>query len=212
MPHGTSQTRFNFQWDPERFTDPAASLAAIRAHQLRVCVWEYPYVSIHDKLFQQLAQRGYLLKTPEGDPYVFVWDTSPGPSPFGNVLTPLPGKRHRRLHATPKPMRGGATRTGALFADGVDVIMSDYGEQVPDDAVAYNGDRGRRLHNVYPLLYNQCVFEATQEIPAEGFGRRWSGAAPDGPAASAIRWAGAASRKATGKGLPRRCAADCRGA
>ena len=54
-----------------------------------------------------------------------------------------------------------------LFDDGVDVIKSDFGEQVPDDAVAANGDCGRRLHNVYPLLYNRCVFEAT-----ERFGRK----------------------------------------
>ena len=29
-----------------------------------------------------------------------------------------------------------------LFDDGVDVIKSDFGEQVPDDAVAHNGDSG----------------------------------------------------------------------
>ena len=47
------------------------------------------------------------------------------------------------------------------------MIKSDFGEQVPDDAVAFNGDRGRRLHNVYPLLYNQCVFEATAKFQRE---------------------------------------------
>jgi len=44
------------------------------------------------------------------------------------------------------------------------VIKSDFGEQVPADAVAFNGDRGRRLHNVYPLLYNRCVWEATRKF------------------------------------------------
>ena len=48
-----------------------------------------------------------------------------------------------------------------LFDAGVDVIKSDFGEAVPDDAIAANGDDGRRLHNVYPLLYNRCVYEAT---------------------------------------------------
>jgi alpha-D-xyloside xylohydrolase len=47
------------------------------------------------------------------------------------------------------------------------VIKSDFGEHVPDDAVAYNGDWGRRLHNVYPLLYNHCVFEATRKYQRE---------------------------------------------
>ena len=81
----------------------------------------------------------------------------------------------------------------ALFDDGVDVIKSDFGEHVPDDAVAYNGDRGRRLHNVYPLLYNRCVYEATAQVPADRRRRRrWSGAAPAGPGSQRypIGWGG----------------------
>jgi alpha-D-xyloside xylohydrolase len=157
------ETRFNFQWDPERFPDPKASLAAIRAHNLKVCVWEYPYVSIHDKLFQQLAQRGYLLKTAEGDPYVFRWDTSVGTSPFGPLLTVLPESGLLDF-TNPEAYAWWRDAHRGLFADGVDVVESDFGEQVPDDAVAYNGDLGRRLHNVYPVLYNQCVFDATRKF------------------------------------------------
>ena len=63
---------------PDRFPDPCAALAAIKAHHLRICVWEYPYVSVHSPLFEELASRGYLLTTTDGDPYVFGWDTAPG--------------------------------------------------------------------------------------------------------------------------------------
>ena len=75
------ETRFDFSWDPERFADPRATLAAIHAQQLKVCVWEYPYVSVNDPLFRELAERGYLLKDGAGDPYVLHWDTRPGTSP-----------------------------------------------------------------------------------------------------------------------------------
>jgi len=84
------ETRFDFEWDPERFSDPRASIAAIKKHAFKVCVWEYPYVSVNSPLFQELAARHYLLMTDHGDPYVFGWDTSPNTSPFGSVLTPLP--------------------------------------------------------------------------------------------------------------------------
>jgi alpha-D-xyloside xylohydrolase len=184
-----TQTRFNFQWDPERFTDAASVLADIHAYHLKVCVWEYPYVSIHDKLFQQLAQRGYLLKTPDGDPYVIVWDTAP--------WTSLPGPR------TPPPESGIVDFTHPdayawwrdahqrLFADGVDVMLTDYGEQVPDDAVASNGDRGRRLHNVYPLLYNKCVFEATRKfLPKDALPMVWSRAGWAGSQRYPVGWGG----------------------
>jgi len=155
-------TAFDFTWDPARYSDPAAALAAIKQHNLRVCVWEYPYVSVHSPLFVELASRNYLLTTSDGDPYVFGWNTAPELSPFGDSEAPLadsgivdfthPGAYvyWRDAHAP-------------LFADGVDVMKSDFGEHVPDDAVAFNGDTGRRLHNVYALLYNQCVRDATEK-------------------------------------------------
>ena len=185
------ETRFDFEWDEERFSDPRATLDAIHALDLKVCVWEYPYVSIHSQLFQQLAQRGYLLKTIDGDPYVFGWDVAPGTSPFGDVLTPLPESgivdfTHPEAYAWWRDAHR------ALFADGVDVIKSDFGEQVPDDAVAYNGDWGRRLHNVYPLLYNRCVFEATRKYRRAEAGPPmvWSRAGWAGSQRYPIGWGG----------------------
>ena len=159
------ETRVDFEWDPDRFPNPRAALAAIKAHHLRICVWEYPYVSVHSPLFADLASRGYLLTTKDGDPYVFGWDTAPGTSPFGKVLTPLPESGIVDF-THPGAYVWWRDAHAALFADGVDVIKSDFGEQVPDDAVAFNGDSGRRLHNVYPLLYNQVRVRGDGEIPA----------------------------------------------
>ncbi len=92
------------------------------------------------------------------------------------------------------------------------MIKSDFGEQVPDDAVAFNGDSGRRLHNVYPLLYNRCVYEATErfERKEDAPPMVWSRAAWAGSQRYADA-AGAAIRRATGKVSPHRSAAACHG-
>jgi len=185
------ETRFNFEWDPERFPDARAALSKIKAHNLKVCVWEYPYVSVHAPLFQELAARRYLLTTDQGDPYVFGWDTQPGSSPFGNVLTPLPESGLLDF-TNPAAFAWWRDSHRALFEDGVDVIKSDFGEHVPDDAVAFNGDYGRRLHNVYPLLYNRCVFEATARFQPKDASPPiiWSRAAWAGSQRYPIGWGG----------------------
>jgi alpha-D-xyloside xylohydrolase len=175
-----TDTRFDFEWDPQRFPDPKAALAKIKAHGLRVCAWEYPYVSIHSPLFQELASRRYLLTTDQGDPYVFAWDTTAASSPFGTLLTPLPESGILDF-TNPAAYAWWRDAHRPLFEAGVDAIQSDFGEQVPDDAVAFNGDYGRRLHNAYPLLYNRCVYEATARYRQDGtppmvWGRAgWSG-------------------------------------
>jgi alpha-D-xyloside xylohydrolase len=43
---------------------------------------------------------------------------------------------------------------------GVDGFKTDFGEQVPEDAVFADGSTGGELHNVYPRLYNQATAEA----------------------------------------------------
>ncbi|HEX6136988.1 MAG TPA: TIM-barrel domain-containing protein [Casimicrobiaceae bacterium] len=184
-------TQFDFTWDAERYEDPAGALAKIKAHHLRVCVWEYPYVSVDSPLFQELASQQYLLTTQQGDPYVFSWDAAPGTSALGGLQTALPESGIVDF-TNPDAFAWWRDAHGPLFEDGVDVVESDFGEQVPDDAVAFNGDSGARLHNVYPLLYNRCVFEATARFqsPHDGPPIVWSRAAWAGSQRYPLGWGG----------------------
>src|SRR5579864_1356247 len=168
------ETRFGFEWDPDRYPDPAGFIRDLKALGFRLCLWEYPYVSVRSPLFAELAARGFLLRTAGDAPYVYEWD----PAPFGTLLTPLPPSgivdfTHPGAYAWYRDAHR------PLFAAGVDVMKTDFGEQIPEDACAYNGDRGARLHNVYPLLFNRCVYEATQRYAAAGavvWGRSgWTG-------------------------------------
>ncbi len=90
-------------------------------------------------------------------------------------------------------------------------MQSDFGEQVPDDAVAFNGDWGRRLHNVYPLLYNKCVFEATKKFLPEGsVPMVWSRAGWAGSQRYPVGWGGTAAKR-LGRTRRSACAAGCPG-
>jgi alpha-D-xyloside xylohydrolase len=136
-----------------------------------------------------MAQRGYLLKTPDGDPYVFVWDAAHGgPTMPAKAALPESGIVD---FTHPDAFAWWRDAHRRLFEDGVDVVQTDCGEQVPDDAVAANGDRGRRLHNVYPLLYNKCVFEATKKfLPPDAIPMVWSRAGWAGSQRYPIGWGG----------------------
>jgi alpha-D-xyloside xylohydrolase len=174
------RTRFDFRWDDTRYPDPKAALAKMRAFGLRICVWLYPYVSIESPRYAEFAERGFFLRRmADGKPCVFDWDVDPVTSPFGNVLTPLSASSIVDF-TNPEAFAFWRDEHAALFEAGVDVVKSDFGEQVPDDCVAWNGDTGRRLHNVYPLLYNRCEYEATERYgtpPSMVWGRAgWTGA------------------------------------
>ncbi|MGK0499687.1 MAG: alpha-D-xyloside xylohydrolase [Oceanicoccus sp.] len=159
-----TDTRFAFEWDPKRYPDPAAVINELKALNFKVCVWEYPLVSVENPLFEQMAAKGWLLKDRNtGGTYRYQWDMSC----FGEVLTPLPESglvdfTHPDAYAfwrdSHKP----------LFDLGVDMIKADFGEQIEADMLAHNGDHGDILHNTYTLLYNRCVYEAAQRYCQSG--------------------------------------------
>ena len=51
-----TRTRFAFEFD-KRAIRTAGQLAQLKALGFKVCVWEYPYVSIHHPLFKELPSR-----------------------------------------------------------------------------------------------------------------------------------------------------------
>ncbi|MFM8481363.1 MAG: alpha-xylosidase [Gammaproteobacteria bacterium] len=170
-----TDTRFAFEWCPKRYPDPRPTVEALRAMGLRICVWEYPLISVKNPLFAELASKGWLLRDARtGEAYRYAWD----PEPFGAVLTQLPESglldfTHAEAYAWWRDQHR------ALFELGVDMIKADFGEQIEEHMVASDGSRGDALHNIYALLYNRCVYEAAQRFSRDGaflFSRAgWSG-------------------------------------
>ena len=159
-----TDTRFAFEWDPARYPDPGRVVAELKAMHFRICVWEYPLVSVNSPLFAEMAAKGWLLKDCRtGEAYEYDW----AQEAFGPVLTPLP--RSGLVDFThPEAYAFWRDQHRALFELGVDMIKADFGEQVEDDCIASNGQGGQALHNVYALLYNRCVYEGAALYSKEG--------------------------------------------
>jgi alpha-D-xyloside xylohydrolase len=170
-----TDTRFAFEWCSKRYPDPRPVLDELKRLGFRICVWEYPLVSVKNALFAELAARGWLLKDRRtGEAYRYQWDLEP----FGAVLTPLP--ESGLLDFThPGAYAYWRDRHRELFEAGVDMIKADFGEQVDEHMLASDGSSGSELHNAYALLYNRCVYEAAERYSPGGaflFSRAaWSG-------------------------------------
>jgi alpha-D-xyloside xylohydrolase len=159
-----NRSRFRFEFDLARYPDPRAVLNELHALNFKVCVWEYPMVSVRGPLFADFEAKGWLLKDPTtGRAMVHDWGEA--------SLDPLSPLQPSGLIDFTHPDAYAYWRDGhaKLFELGVDVIKTDFGEQVPRNCVAHGTADGAKLHNIYPLLYHRCVFEATERARGQGF-------------------------------------------
>lgn len=63
----------NFDFKAEKFPDPRAMIDELHRMGFRVMLWIAPYVTPDSPEFRDLEQRGYLLKTKEGQPAIVRW-------------------------------------------------------------------------------------------------------------------------------------------
>lgn len=189
----TWRTYCDFRWNREAFPDVEGMIADWRRRGLKLCLWEHPYISIESDLFEFGKANNYFVKRPDGAVYVIDYGLSLAPRPDGvvrvasrehswNAQVAIVDLTHPQAYAWFQDLHR------PLFKMGVDVFKTDFGEDVPQDAVFYNGQTGATMHNLYPLLYNQCVYEVTQQ--ERGYGVVWSRAGTAGNQRYPICWSG----------------------
>src|SRR5665648_1005891 len=137
----------DFEWDPRTFPDPEGMLARLKERGLRVCVWINPYIAQRSPLFREAAQRGYLVRRPDGS--VWQWDRWQAGMGLVDFTNP----------------DAAAWFTGhldRLLAMGVDAFKTDFGERIPTDVVWHDRSDPQRMHNYYAHLYSKAIFD--QEV------------------------------------------------
>lgn len=141
----------DFVFDAERFPDPKAQIARLKASGLvsKVCVWINPYIAQHGSAFREAADKGYLLKRKNGD--IWQWDLWQA----GMALVDF---------TNPAAVQWYVSCLNRLFDVGVDAIKTDFGERIPTRDVAWHDSSvdPEKMHNFYAFLYNKVVYEALQ--------------------------------------------------
>jgi alpha-D-xyloside xylohydrolase len=144
----------NFEWDPEVFPDPVGMLQRLHNRGLKVCVWINPYIAQRSSVFGEAMANGYLIKRADGS----VWQTDLWQPGMAIVDFSNPAARHW--------FAGQITR---LLDMGVDAIKTDFGERIPTEAVVYHdGSDPVKMHNFYPIVYNETVFRAIEARRGSG--------------------------------------------
>lgn len=145
-----------FEFDPVKFPDPAGMIARLHAHGSRLVVWISPWMAVGngadpDDVFYECAARDYLIKNSDGS--VYIHSLANNPMLVGSCID----------FTNPEAADWWQNNLRKLVKLGVAGFNVDFGEQIPADAVFYDGRTGREMHNEYPRLYNQLTFEVAQE-------------------------------------------------
>ncbi len=145
-----------FDFVPTKFPDPQAMIEHVHAHGSRLVLWISPWMAVDNgddpnDAYYACAERGYLIRNPAGE--VYVHGLGNNPMLVGSCID----------LTNPEAAAWWQEKIRHLARMGVSGFNTDFGEQVPEDALFHDGRSGREMHNVYPRLYNELTYEAMQE-------------------------------------------------
>ena len=164
-----------FEWDKEMFPDVEGMLARMHQKGLKICVWINPYIGQKAAAFNEAAEKGYLLKKPNGDIWQWdMWQAGLAVVDFTNPEAVQWYKDHLRR----------------LMRQGIDCFKTDFGERIPTDAVYYDGSDPQWMHNYYTYLYNKAVFEVIQEVKGKDEAVLFARSATVGGQKYPVHWGG----------------------
>ncbi|MEO8829472.1 TIM-barrel domain-containing protein [Lapillicoccus sp.] len=158
----------DFIWNTARFGDRKKFVEDLADLDLRLSVWELPYLDPASPIFEHAEQQGYLVRRRDGS--------------LAEIRkTPTPDGRMRALidFTNPDARRWWQEMHRPFLDDGVAVFKTDFGEALPDDVALHDGTPAHLAHNLYPLRYNAAVSDAIREFtgrPPLVWGRSgWAG-------------------------------------
>lgn len=159
--------RCDYQFSESRFEDPEKMIADLRKKGFRISLWQLPYLTPGNRLYQEAIDKGYVVLGPKGEP--------PTEDAIIDFSNPQAVQWYQRL------LRG-------LLEKGVAAIKVDFGEASPLNGLFASGKTGFYEHNLYPLRYNKAAFEASKQVYARPV--IWARSAWAGSQRYPVHWGG----------------------
>ncbi|WP_255197718.1 glycoside hydrolase family 31 protein [Halorarius litoreus] len=172
------QESCTLEWDTDQFPDPEGMIDGLNEKGFRLSLWEHPHVPAGTEAFEEGVEEEYFVTDGTGDAYLLD-NTCQGN--YRGALVDF---------TNPAAVEWWKDKHRRLLEMGVSVFKTDYGEYVPTDAVFHNGKSGTSMHNLYPYLYNEAVYETVGEVNGDDEAIVWGRAAWTGSQRFPMHWGG----------------------
>ncbi|MCM1113903.1 MAG: DUF4968 domain-containing protein [Clostridium sp.] len=175
---------FKTDWDcdlkfsEERFPNPTENMAKLREMGFHTTLWQYNFIppNADNTHYQEAVANGYLAKNESGKPYQLPEECKG--SWTKDVIIDFSNPDARKWYGN---------KIYSLIKMGAGAIKTDFGEGIPEDAI-YQHINGNHFHNLYSLVYNNTVFNASKKASGENL--VWARSGTAGSQRYPIHWGG----------------------
>lgn len=162
-----TEWRNDYKFAPSRFRDPLKMIADLRAQGFRVSLWQLPYFTSKNEIYDRVLEGGFHVRNQGGQ------------LPFEDAILDF---------SNPETVTWYQGLLRDLLKAGVGAIKVDFGEDSPVRGVYASGRTGWYEHNLYPLRYNKAAADVTKEVTGESI--IWARSAWAGSQRYPLHWGG----------------------
>lgn len=153
-----------FKFDEGKYPDYKKMINDASKKGYKIVLWISPWIMSGTEAYKNAKEKGYFIKKEDGSVYVNKLGNSP--TLRGSVLD----------FTKPEVVKWWQDNLREVMDLGIVGFKTDFGEQVPVDAVFDNGKTGEEMHNIFPELYNRLTWEVVKEKDGILFARSaWHG-------------------------------------
>jgi len=149
----------NYEINRKQFPDPQRLFEDLHNRGYKVILWHVPIINPSSSNFAEAAEKGYFVKTPEGEPYLINWWNPSGSPELGLEADPEGAEID---FTNPEAVAWWQSEVAKVLDYPVDGFKLDDGDLTPDDALFADGRCGYQVQD-YCVLYEKAVHDLMKE-------------------------------------------------